>query len=127
MERYLEDCWQVASLVTIQKKQKKMIQLIKNILGIGPKADLKELVKNGAVILDVRSKGEFQSGHVKGAVNIPLDTIESNISKLKRERPIITCCASGMRSGSAKNILINKGFKTVHNGGSWINVQNKIA
>jgi phage shock protein E len=104
-----------------------MIQLIKNILGLGPKADLKELVKKGALIVDVRSKGEFLNGHVKGAVNIPLDTIESHLSRLKKETPVITCCASGMRSAAAKNILKSKGFKTVHNGGSWPNLQKKLS
>jgi phage shock protein E len=103
-----------------------MIQLLKNIFGIGPKADYKELLKNGATIIDVRTRGEYKGGHVKGSLNIPLDTLNNNLSKLKKDKPIITCCASGMRSASAKSILKSKGFAQVHNGGGWMNLQNKI-
>ncbi|HYM92822.1 MAG TPA: rhodanese-like domain-containing protein [Chitinophagaceae bacterium] len=103
-----------------------MIQLLKKIFGIGPKADLRELVQTGAVILDVRTKGEYQGGHIKGSLNIPVQSLGNNLSKLKKDKPIITCCASGMRSGAAKNILRSNGFAEVHNGGSWISLQNKI-
>lgn len=94
---------------------------------MGSKVDLKELVKNGAQIIDVRSKGEFQGGHIKGSVNIPLDSLTQNLSKLKKDKPIITCCASGMRSASAKSILKSKGFTDVHNGGGWSGLQYKIS
>lgn len=102
-----------------------MLEAIKKILGIGPKADFKELVKKGAIIIDVRSKGEFQGGHIKGAINIPLDRIQSEASKLKRDKAIITCCASGMRSSSAKSILQSKGFE-VYNGGGWSSLNSKL-
>lgn len=100
-----------------------MIQLLKNIFGIGPKVDLGELVAKGAVILDVRTKGEYQGGHVKGSINIPLNVLNGNLSKLKKDKPVITCCASGMRSASAKGILKSNGFSEVHNGGSWMNLR----
>lgn len=103
-----------------------MINAIKNILGFGPKMDYADLVKQGAIILDVRSKSEYQGGHVKGSINIPVDTLGTNLSKLKKEIPIITCCASGMRSASAKSILKSNGFTKVHNGGGWMSLQNKI-
>jgi len=48
------------------------------------------------------------------------------LSKLKKDKPIITCCASGMRSASAKSILKSNGFTEVHNGGGWSSLQNKI-
>lgn len=89
----------------------------------GPKVDLDQLVKEGAIILDVRSKGEYQGGHVKGSMNIPLDQLRSGLSKLDKKKAIITCCASGMRSGSAKSILKSSGFEKVHNGGSWSNLR----
>lgn len=104
-----------------------MIQLIKNILGIGPRVDLKELVQNGAQIIDVRTKGEFQGGHIKGSVNIPLQNLSDSLSKIKKDKPVITCCASGMRSASAKSILKSKGFSEVHNGGGWMSLKNKIS
>lgn len=103
-----------------------MINAIKNLLGLGPEVDYAELVKQGAIILDVRSKGEYQSGHIKGAINISVDTLSNNLSKLKKDKPIITCCASGMRSASAKSILKSNGFTELHNGGGWMSLQNKI-
>lgn len=103
-----------------------MLQLIKNLLGLGPKTDYKELLKKGALIVDVRTKGEYQGGHIKGSINIPLDSLNSNLAKLKKEKAIITCCASGMRSAAAKSTLKSKGYSTVYNGGGWMNLQNKI-
>ena len=96
------------------------------MFGIGPKVDYAELVKQGAVILDVRSKGEYQGGHIKGSINISVDTLCNNLNKLTKDKVIITCCASGMRSATAKSILQSKGFTDVHNGGGWMSLQNKI-
>ncbi len=97
-----------------------MIQKIKNILGIGPKVNLGELIANGATIIDVRTRGEYSSGHAKGSVNVPLDQLSTYMRKIKnKENPIITCCASGMRSASAKSYLKGEGFKNVHNAGPW--------
>lgn len=93
---------------------------------MGPKVDFVQLVANGAVIVDVRTKAEFQSGHIKGAVNIPLQNLQNHFSTLKKNKPIITCCASGMRSTSAKDILISHGYAEVYNGGGWQSLQNKI-
>lgn len=104
-----------------------MIDILKNMLGFGPKADLKVLAENGAQIIDVRTKSEFQSGHLKGSVNIPVDSLGNNLGKLKKNKPIITCCASGMRSGSAVRILKSHGFSDVHNGGAWTDLQYKIS
>ena len=103
-----------------------MIQLLKNIFGIGPKVDFKELMQNGAQIIDVRTKAEYQQGHVKGSINIPLNNLSNHYSKLKKDKPIITCCASGMRSAQGKNILKSNGFTEVHNGGGWMSLQSKI-
>ena len=103
-----------------------MLDTLKQIFGMGPKVDYAQLVKQGAIILDVRSKGEYQSGHIGGSINIPVDTLKSNLSKLKKDKPIITCCASGMRSASAKSILESNGYTEVHNGGGWSSLQNKI-
>jgi phage shock protein E len=104
-----------------------MIDTIKKLFGFGPKEEYAQLVKQGAIIIDVRSKGEFAGGHIKGSVNIPVDQLGSHIAKLKsKNKPIITCCASGMRSASAKSFLMSKGFTEVYNGGSWRSLQNKI-
>jgi phage shock protein E len=104
-----------------------MLQSIKNILGMGPKTDYSELIKEGAIILDVRSKGEYVSGHIKNSTNIPVDQLSNNLSKLKdKNKCIICCCASGMRSGTAKRILESNGYKAVFNGGGWQSLQNKL-
>lgn len=95
-------------------------------MGLGPKVDYAELVKNGAQIIDVRTKGEYQGGHIRGSVNIPLQNLQNSISKIKKDKPVITCCASGMRSASAKSILKSNGFTEVHNGGGWTSLQSKI-
>lgn len=85
----------------------------------GPKVDLSEIKSNGAVILDVRTPAEYKGGHGKGSVNIPLDQVKSKINKIKGyNKPIITCCASGMRSGTAAAILKRNGIEA-YNGGSW--------
>lgn len=97
-----------------------MISQIKQLLGFGPKIDFQELINQGAILLDVRSKAEFQGGHIKNSMNIPVDQLKSNLKKLpKKEMPIITCCASGMRSAAAKSMLKQAGYNQVHNGGSW--------
>lgn len=104
-----------------------MLQTIKDILGIGPKADYSELIKQGAIILDVRSRGEFAAGHIKNAINIPVDELSNDLAKLSdKDKCIICCCASGMRSAMAKRILKSRGYKSVFNGGGWNSLQNKL-
>ena len=100
-----------------------MIEKLKKLLGIGPKVDLGEVISRGAVIIDVRTTGEYAGGHIKGSVNIPLNMLQSQMGKLKKDKPIITCCASGMRSSSARSTLLSQGFSEVHNGGSWYNLK----
>jgi phage shock protein E len=102
-------------------KRKSMLSLLKKLFKSNS-VDLAQLIKDGAVIIDVRSKSEFASGHVKGSVNIPLEQIGNNADKLKKHPYIITCCRSGNRSGMAKRILASKGLSNVTNGGSWQNV-----
>jgi len=89
----------------------------------GKKVNLKEVISNGAVILDVRTKLEYQSGHLKNSINIPVDNLSQNIKKLNKNKPIITCCASGARSASARRILKSNGFEQVYNGGSWYSLR----
>lgn len=103
-----------------------MIQTLKSLFGLGPKVDYAQLVNGGAIILDVRTKGEYAGGNIKGSINIPLQVLQSNLHKLNKNKTIITCCASGMRSASAKGILKSNGFNEVHNGGGWMSLQNKL-
>ncbi len=104
-----------------------MINKLKEMLGFGTKVDFSELVKKGAIVLDVRSKSEYAGGHIRGSINISLDVLTNNLDKIiNKHIPIITCCASGMRSASAKSILKSNGYTQVHNGGGWASLQSKI-
>jgi phage shock protein E len=98
-----------------------MFSFIKKLFG-APSEDLTGLLARGAVVVDVRTKSEFASGHVKGSKNIPLDEIQSQTGKLKKHAHIILCCRSGSRSSMAMRLLQSKGFTNVTNGGSWQNV-----
>jgi phage shock protein E len=75
-------------------------------------------------VVDVRSAGEFATGHVKGAINIPLDRIAKDAKKLKPKGAILTCCASGMRSGAAASQLRSMGFQQVYNAGPWTRLRH---
>jgi phage shock protein E len=110
----------------VLSKKKNMFDSIKQLLGLTPKVNYKDLVGKGAQIIDVRTPGEFKSGHIRGAINIPLQTITSQMGRIKKDKPVITCCASGMRSASAKSILKSNGFDEVHNGGGWMSLQSKL-
>ena len=93
------------------------------------KADNTALIaalKSGqAVVIDVRTKGEFMSGHVADSLNIPLNEISANVAKIKKmDKTIVFCCASGNRSGQATRLLQAQGLDNIHNGGSWSNVNS---
>lgn len=101
-----------------------MLNFIKNLFG-AKTVDFKELYIGGAQIIDVRTPAEFSNGHIKNSKNIPLQQLQSEMKKLDLKKPIITCCASGMRSASAKSILQQNGFEA-YNGGGWSSLQNKL-
>jgi len=103
-----------------------MLGKLKELLGFGPQVDYRELMKQGAQIIDVRTNAEFKSGHIKGSVNIPLQVIAAQLGKIRKDKPVITCCASGMRSASAKSVLLANGFSDVRNGGGWLTLQSKL-
>lgn len=65
-------------------------------------------------------------GHVKGSKNIPLQSIQGQVNKIKKmNKPVVVCCASGMRSAQAASILSQAGIETV-NGGGWAKVQSLV-
>lgn len=85
------------------------------------KRKLPQLLKEGAILIDVRTKGEFAQGHNPQSINIPLDQLNNESQKLDRTKTILLCCASGTRSGMALGILKKNGFKNVMNAGPWSN------
>lgn len=103
-----------------------MISFLKKLFGI-KSVNFAQLIEEGAIIVDVRTPGEYSSGHIQKSINIPLNSLQSNLKKLKNKNtPIITCCASGMRSASAKGILTSNGYTNVYNGGGWMSLQHKL-
>lgn len=99
-----------------------MIDFLKNIFG--EKVNIPELIANGALIVDVRTKEEYQRGHVRNSINIPLNKLPDNLKKLDKNKSIVTCCASGARSATARNYLKSNGFLQVYNGGSWMSLRS---
>lgn len=77
------------------------------------------LVKEGAILVDVRSPAEFASGHLPNAVNLPVGDLRSRLSDVgSKERPVVVYCASGMRSASAASLLRRNGFHEVYDLGA---------
>lgn len=102
------------------------MSLFQNLFGGGKTVDLKAIIEQGAFLVDVREPGEFAGGTAKGAVNIPLGSVATELTKFKGKENIVVFCRSGNRSGQAKTILEQNGFKNVINGGTWQEVNHFI-
>lgn len=87
---------------------------------------IKTMIENGAAIIDVRTPGEFQGGHVAGSKNYPLQNIQGKVAELKKlNKPLVLCCASGNRSGQATSFLKSQGVEC-ENGGGWMQVNSLV-
>jgi rhodanese-related sulfurtransferase len=105
-----------------------MLGFLNKLFGAGGNNEmLANAIAKGAFLVDVRTPGEFASGSVKGAVNIPLDKIGSQVAKFKGKENIIVFCRSGARSSQARSILESKGIQNVINGGPWTQVNQYIS
>lgn len=91
--------------------------LHKNIKSIKSPEEISELIKSGAIILDVRSNLESRRGTAEGAVNIPFLKLKSKLDKLPKDKTIIVYCGTGGRADKALNILQKAGFNAVNGGG----------
>jgi phage shock protein E len=81
---------------------------------------IKNALRKGAIIIDVRTPQEYDRGHIPDAFNIPVDRIKVSIERIKASRlPVIVCCNSGDRSSTALQYLKAAGVKEVYNGGNW--------
>lgn len=101
------------------------MSILSNIFG-GGNQKVKTLLDNGAVVIDVRTPGEFQGGNVAGSINIPLQEIQKRVNEIKEmNKPIVLCCASGMRSGQASGFLKKEGV-ACENGGGWKQVNTLL-
>ncbi len=82
-------------------------------------SDARALVENGALLVDVRSEGEYADGAIEGSINIPIQELASRMDELgDRNREIVVYCQSGGRSAMAKRLLESNGFSKVHDLGS---------
>jgi phage shock protein E len=105
---------------------KKISFLIAGFLVLGAcekapaESKVKGLLDGGALVVDVRTPGEFASGHHPRAINIPVDQVESRIADFgDKNKPVVVYCASGSRSGRAKRTLEAAGFSSVTNAGGY--------
>lgn len=102
------------------------MNIFQSLFGGGPTVDLKNVISEGAFLVDVRTPMEFAEGHVKGSVNIPLNNVATQLAKFKNKKNIVVFCRSGGRSSQAKSILEQNGFTNVINGGSWNHVSQFV-
>ncbi|MFT6699053.1 MAG: rhodanese-related sulfurtransferase [Polaribacter sp.] len=88
--------------------------------------EIKEYLEKGAIVLDVRTKEEWDEGHTAGAEHIVLSIIPLEIEQIKSwNKPVIAVCRSGARSGQAEQFLKQNGVDAI-NGGPWQNVDQHI-
>ena len=94
--------------------------------GSSDAGSIEEYLKDGAVVIDVRTVAEFSEGHVNGSKNIVLNSIPSKVAEIKKmEKKVIAVCRSGARSGQATSFLKKEGLDVI-NGGPWQNVAKFI-
>ena len=90
------------------------------------KREVEEYLANGALILDVRSQQEWDSGHIDNAKHIPLNELNNSVKEINElNKPIIVCCASGVRSAKAAKFLNLHNIEAT-NGGGWVNLKKKL-
>lgn len=88
--------------------------------------DIKQALRNGAVVIDLRNAYEYDQGHVPRSLNIPIHRIKSNIGRIRELRkPVILVCATGSHCWEAADILRDAGIRRVINGGPWQSVLRK--
>ncbi|MBE8721900.1 rhodanese-like domain-containing protein [Sphingobacterium pedocola] len=87
---------------------------------------LDKKIENGATILDVRTAGEYATGHIDGSINISLGEIRERYTELDPSKTYITTCSHGLRSVKAVNLLKERGFKNVYNGGAWSDLEKIV-
>lgn len=97
---------------------------LSNLFGGG---QIKEALRQGAVVIDLRTAYEFDQGHIPRALNIPVDRIRANVERIKSFRkPVILCCSTGNHCWEAADILRAAGVPNVINGGNWQSVLRKL-
>lgn len=83
-------------------------------------------IESGAIILDVRTAEEYETGHIEGSVNISLGTVRQRYNELDPDKTYITTCSHGLRSVKVETLLRERGFKNVYNGGAWTDLEKIV-
>ena len=101
--------------------------LLRRIGQISPAA-ARDHLKNGALVIDVRSPGEFAGGHLAQAVNMPVDQIDTLVPRRVKDhnQVLLLHCQSGMRSATAKRRLKALGYANAFNLGSYLRAQRIV-
>jgi rhodanese-related sulfurtransferase len=90
------------------------------------KRQVEDYLKNDAVILDVRTQREWDAGHIKNSIHIPISELKNRVEEVKKlNKPVIACCASGVRSAKAAKYL-NLNNIDAMNGGGWVNLNKRL-
>jgi phage shock protein E len=99
---------------------------ILSILGIG-NGKLKEALRRGATVIDVRTAHQFDQGRIRGSINIPIDRIAINLERIRHlQKPVIICSDSDSENEKVISFLKANGIKEIYNGGSWTRVLKLI-
>ena len=111
-------CLLLCSCGSDKKEEKAVVQSVTC-------SEMKELVKDGAVLVDVRTLAEYKSGHLDEAVNLPVETIADTIGSeiSDKNTKIVVYCRSGNRSATAGQTLIDMGYKNVYDMGGMSNCE----
>jgi phage shock protein E len=97
--------------------------LSKFLAGDWGNGGLRQALREGAVVIDLRTAYEYDQGHIPRSLNIPVDRIRANIQRIRDlNKPVILCCAGGEHCREAAGTLKEAGIGQVYIGGSWENV-----
>ena len=97
-----------------------------SILGLG-NGKLKEALRQGAIVIDIRTAAEFDRGKVRDSINIPVDRININLQRIvQMKRPIIICSSSDSENERVIDVLKANGVKEIYNGGNWTKIARMV-
>lgn len=114
---YLSNYWWLILIISI------VILISRSFKNLQKTNNIKQFIDDNAVIIDVRSESEFNSGNLRGSVNVPLKDLMYRVNEFEKEKKYITVCTVGMRAESAKKFFEKKGYQVV-NGGRWSNLKD---
>ena len=117
MEYFSNYWWLILIIISI------VILISRSFNNLKKTNNIKEFIDDSAVILDVRSESEFNSGNLEGSVNVPLKDLMYRVNEFEKEKKYITVCTVGMRAESAKKFFKKRGYQVV-NGGRWSNLKD---